>query len=505
MVQISANDLPIGTIINSGGDSYKIIQVLGAGGFGIAYKALDIGLEREVALKEYFPFDCAVRSGTSVVPVPDPERRRFFDKGLEAFLLEALALAKFDIDNIVKIYKNFKANGTAYFVMPLLQGQSLDKLIGKRRFREEEALEIILPILDGLKIVHKRKLLHLDIKPANIYLATVEGLVKPRPTLIDFGAARRKFGVSSQSVELIFTPGYAPLEQYSTKGNVGPWTDIYALCATLYEMLSGVCPPEPNMFGEKGHNQIKPLHKINSAVSEKLSKLIMQGLAIRYQERPQTIDEFLLRLEDKSSQTETSKSSSVSLQFWTTKPLWRLWLALSLVVFTGVGLLTNFIPMLITFSAFVGALLFGLSWFSKHSNSDISDPIEDNFPPQSGLDKDLTLAEPLKLYFRTESSGHFNGMEVALSQELLAGRDDKQVNIVLKQSSISGKHAKFSPIDGRPGWCRASDLGSRNKTYYALPSDKDGWQIIEGGTSVELPRGSLICLASEQTVVIELR
>lgn len=215
---------------------YRIDRVLGGGGFGITYLAQDVNLQLPVAIKEYFPANVAVRAEDRSVQVRSPESAERFDWGLERFVDEARALASFRHPNIVRVLRYFKENGTAYIVMDYESGDPL-KLWAARQPGLDQAtlLRLVYPLLDGLEAVHKLNFLHRDIKPDNIYIRA-DG----SPVLLDFGAARRVS--SDHDMTNIVSPGFAPFEQYHSKGNQGPWTDLYSLGAVLYWLTTGHKP-----------------------------------------------------------------------------------------------------------------------------------------------------------------------------------------------------------------------------------------------------------------------
>ncbi len=221
---------------------YAIETVLGHGGFGVTYLARDTTLGALVAIKEYLPGEIAQRDGTMRV-LPNPERQavRDYQAGLRNFVKEARALAHFKHPHIVRVLRFLEANGTAYVVMEYEEGQSLADYLKRHGPRLDEAtiLRVFIPILNGLHAVHEAKMLHLDIKPENIYLRK-DG----SPMLIDFGSARRAMTVTSRARRIALTHGYAPIEQYPDKGNPGTWTDIYALGASIYRCLSGKRPDD---------------------------------------------------------------------------------------------------------------------------------------------------------------------------------------------------------------------------------------------------------------------
>ena len=204
---------------------YEILAELGAGSFGITYKAWDHRLQTYVALKEYLPLEFAVRETDSATVAPRSEKvTHQFQFGLKGFLEEARTLAQFRDARIVRITNFMEANGTAYLVMDYEEGESLDGLLRReqRRLEEPEVLRVMIPVLEGLCIVHRAGVLHRDVKPANIYLRA-----QGSPLLLDFGAARHALGEETQNLTSIVTPGYGPFEQYQRTGKQGPWTDVY--------------------------------------------------------------------------------------------------------------------------------------------------------------------------------------------------------------------------------------------------------------------------------------
>jgi serine/threonine protein kinase len=236
--------LPAQTLLNG---QFVVGRVLGKpGGFGITYLGFDRQLRTAVAIKEYLPRDLAMRAadGASVL-AQSADDDRLFRYGLAQFLEEARTLAKLDHPNIVRVRQFFEANGSAYLVMDYYHGLSLAEYLARQpdeRLPERTALDLIQPILDGLRAVHAKGFLHRDIKPGNIYLARTDaGAV--RPILLDFGAARSAVGSRSRSLSIVLSEGYAPFEQYHRRGEQGPWSDVYATAAVLYRSVTGRTPP----------------------------------------------------------------------------------------------------------------------------------------------------------------------------------------------------------------------------------------------------------------------
>jgi serine/threonine protein kinase len=233
------NALPSGFQLSE----YTIESVLGHGGFGITYLAHDTTLDAKVAIKEYLPHQIAQRESKNAHVLPHPSRDavRDYHWGLKNFVKEARALAQFKHPHIVRVLRFFEANGTAYMVMEYEHGQSLAQYLKQEGPRLEEAtlLRIFIPILNGLHAVHEAKMLHLDIKPENIYIRADGSAI-----LIDFGSARQAIAAQSHGQRIALTHGYAPMEQYPDKGQPGPWTDIYAIGAAMYRCVSGKKPDD---------------------------------------------------------------------------------------------------------------------------------------------------------------------------------------------------------------------------------------------------------------------
>lgn len=272
---------------------YLAGRVLGEpGGFGVTYLGWDAQLERMIAIKEFLPRDLAGRATTAATVFPHSEKEAtLFRYGLDRFLEEARTLAKFDNAHIVRVQDFFEANGTAYLVMPYYPGLSLSAFLAESggRLPSQAAVGILMPILDALREVHAKAVLHRDIKPQNIYLTD-----SSLPILLDFGAARAALGERSRSMSAILTEGFAPFEQYGG-GQQGPWTDVYAAAATLYCVVTGKVPT--SAIERKIEDTIERPDAI-APVSKELSDAIMAGLAVDWRQRPQTVSEWQLRFRD---------------------------------------------------------------------------------------------------------------------------------------------------------------------------------------------------------------
>ena len=229
---MSAQALPAGY----GLQEYRIEKLLGVGGFGLTYLALDENLKLRVALKEYMPGELALRGADHSIQASSAETAESFGWGKRRFLDESRTLASFRHPHIVRVMRFFEANGTAYMVMEFVEGAPLSEWIKTRRPLAEAALgSLAKPLLDGLEVVHKAGYTHRDIKPGNIYMRE-DGA----PVLLDFGSAR----MQASELTAVVSPGYAPFEQYHTQGNQGPWSDLYAFAGVLYWIVTGNRPHE---------------------------------------------------------------------------------------------------------------------------------------------------------------------------------------------------------------------------------------------------------------------
>ena len=275
---------------------YELIEKLGQGAFGMTYLALDTHRNRPVVLKEYFPSNAAVRTtGQTQVSLLSHSKQDDFDEGLRRFRREAQVLSEFDHPNVVKVIGLFDANGTAYFVMEHVEGQSLEDLLkstGNRAFTETEIQKNVLPMLNGLEAVHNKALLHLDIKPDNI-LTSKYG----QPLLIDFGGARYSTSQASQDhSSMVATHGYAPPEQYSLKQQQTAATDIYAVGITLYHMMApGVEIPDSKdrqtAYQDQLPDPLPPIRDVARGYSEALYNVVDACTRLSKVKRPQSIDE----------------------------------------------------------------------------------------------------------------------------------------------------------------------------------------------------------------------
>lgn len=292
---VSANCLPVGLQVGE----YRILDVIGEGGFGVVYRALDLALDREIALKEFMPSTLAGRRDSSFVHVR-PQHKGAFDAGLRSFINEGRLLARFSHPALVHVYRFFEENGTAYMVMHYYKGRTLaSDLQNKREIINQAWVSTILsPILDVLEVLHAADCYHRDISPDNIFLQQ-DG----SPVLLDFGAARRIIGDLTQALTMVLKPGFAPIEQYVDDGAMpqGAWTDVYQLGALMYLMVTGCTPP--TSVARMINDPLRVLTPDEApGFSVEFLQAIHRALAVRPTDRPQSISELKNSLKMHESQ-----------------------------------------------------------------------------------------------------------------------------------------------------------------------------------------------------------
>lgn len=284
-----AYHLAPGEILNH---KYIVGTAIDSGGFGIIYRAWDAQMEQVVAIKEYFPNGVVSRvPGQNDVIVYSGKNREVFRKGVDRFLVEARNMAEFSQPDIVALYDYFEENNTAYIVMEYLDGISFKEYLKERggRIPSEEVVDITLHVLAALEEIHSHHIIHRDISPDNIFLCS-----NHRVKVIDFGAARFSSGEESSNFSTIVKPGYAPAEQYRTKSRQGPFTDLYALGACMYQAATGEKPQES--LARAMHDDLRPPKELNPEVPEYLSDIIMKAMAMDEDERFQSSEEFMKAL-----------------------------------------------------------------------------------------------------------------------------------------------------------------------------------------------------------------
>ena len=340
------NALPPGTRF----EEYRLDAVLGAGGFGITYRAYDANLDKFVAIMEYLPSEFATRAEQYTVVPQSSTDAQDYHWGLNRFLEEARTLARFDHPHLNKVYRFFESNGTAYMVLEYVQGETLSDRLSRDRQLPEESLQRLLDeVLSGLAVIHEAGYVHRDIKPGNLMLREEDGSA----VVLDFGAARQAVGQRSKAITSILTPGYAPVEQYDGKvDRVGAWTDIYALGMVAYRCISGLIDGElpdavARMLAQSREEAV--LLPANEAGKGKYTDMLLEAIdwamEVDEHDRPQSVEIWRQALAGggrrKSSAKPVRKSAAQSTRGATTGRSWPSWsnvmLTLIMVSLLGVG------------------------------------------------------------------------------------------------------------------------------------------------------------------------
>ncbi len=284
-----------GVLLN---ERYIVGKVIGYGGFGVTYIAYDCVLQFKTAIKEYLPSEFATRMlGQTNVTIFGGNKHEQFIDGLNKFTDEAKKLAKFHSEEgIVKVFNTFEENNTAYIVMEYLDGETLaDYLEREKTIPSDKAIEMMKPVIGSLKNVHKHGIIHRDIAPDNVFI-TKKGDVK----LIDFGAARYATATHSRSLTVMIKPGYSPEEQYRSRGDQGSHTDVYAVAATMYKMITGHTPPDAlerrAYFENKGKDTLPPIRKYVRDIDTNVETAILNALNVRIEDRTPDMETFLNEL-----------------------------------------------------------------------------------------------------------------------------------------------------------------------------------------------------------------
>ena len=435
-VEVFYSEEPIhmlpGTILY---DRYIIGRVLGFGGFGVTYIAWDGKLEQKVAIKEYLPSEFSTRMpGQTRITVFNGEKTQQFYDGLHKFVDEAKRLAKFQNESgIVRIYDSFEENHTAYIVMEYLEGETLSTYLKREgTIQENQAVALLLPIMESLSTVHEEGLIHRDIAPDNIFITT-SGAVK----LIDFGASRYATTTHSRSLTVIVKPGYSPEEQYRSRGDQGPHTDVYAVAATLYKMITGKTPPDAMERRAKYENQNKDIlvapHKLTKNISVNREIAILNALNVRVEDRTPDIATFMEELQaDRPAKRRYGKIRKIDVYTW---PLW----------------VKIAVPSLMAILITLGALILtGVISFSKYSNKVV---VPDNIviaPDVEGMVKNDAVTQINSAKLNAIISGNVESEYIAAGKILVqhpVGGTFLEINgtVYLTVSSGSGVEP---PIDG---------------------------------------------------------
>jgi len=294
-----------------------VVRRISSGGFGIVYLALD-GDGQQVAIKEYLPASLATRAPAELQPVVAPEKLSLYRLGLKSFFEEGRSLAQISHASVVSVLNFFRENETVYMVMNYLEGATLQEFIVTARelkaekvFRESTIRSLFDEVLRGLRIVHQHKMLHLDIKPANIFITNDDKAV-----LIDFGAAREVLSKEGNFIRPMYTPGFAAPEMYRRDSQLGPWTDIYAIGACIYACMQGIPPNEAPQRQDKDRLALA-LNKLRGVYSDNLIEVVEWCMAMDPLSRPQSVFALQKELsrEGERRYTKLSMQERMRMQF----------------------------------------------------------------------------------------------------------------------------------------------------------------------------------------------
>ncbi|MEN9842936.1 MAG: hypothetical protein RLZZ612_765 [Pseudomonadota bacterium] len=295
---------------------YRIVRKLAAGGFGVVYLAID-PQGQQVAVKEYLPASLATRGQGELMPQVAPDKLSLYRLGLKSFFEEGRALAQISHPSVVSVLNFFRENDTVYMVMNYLEGGSVQDFIITARelkrpkvFRESTIRSLFDEVLRGLRIVHQHKMLHLDIKPANIFITDDN-----RAVLIDFGAAREVLSKEGNFTRPMYTPGFAAPEMYRRDSSMGPWTDIYAIGACIYACMQGYPPNDAPQRQEKDRLSLA-MSRLRGVYSDNLIEVVEWCMALDPLSRPQSVFSLQKELnrEVERSYTKLTMTEKIRLQ-----------------------------------------------------------------------------------------------------------------------------------------------------------------------------------------------
>ncbi len=313
MSKVKPSPLPPDTVVGG----YRIVRKVAAGGFGLVYLAMDPE-GQQVAIKEYLPSSLATRAPGELMPQVQPEKLSLYRLGLKSFFEEGRSLAQISHPSVVSVLNFFRENETVYMVMNYLEGAALQDFIVTARelkqtkvFRESTIRSLFDEILRGLRIVHQHKMLHLDIKPANVFITDDN-----KSVLIDFGAAREVLSKEGNFIRPMYTPGFAAPEMYRRDSSMGPWTDIYAIGACMYACMQGYPPNEAPQRQEKDRIAIA-LARLRGVYSDNLIEVVEWCMSLDALSRPQSVFALQKELsrEGERRYTKLSVAEKVRMQF----------------------------------------------------------------------------------------------------------------------------------------------------------------------------------------------
>ena len=478
------NTLPAGTRLGE----FEIIGLVGIGGFGIVYLAEDHSLGRRVALKEYMPSSLAARGQGLQVTVKSQRHVETFEAGRRSFVNEARLLAQFDHPALVKVYRFWEANGTAYMVMPYYEGLTLKRTLQQMKGQPDEAWlrRLLAPLLDALEVMHAAQVFHRDIAPDNIMLLSGE-----RPLLLDFGAARHVISDMTQALTVILKPGYAPIEQYAEMPELkqGAWTDIYALAAVVHLAIVGRTPPPA--VGRAVNDTMQPLaQQLAGRYSDAFLRAIDRGLAVQPKDRPQTVAEFraLLGLDHASAMTAPASPAGGSTAHAAAR--------------TADAAKPSRSPLLMAGVVVALALAAGGYWLSQRPATQTAAraPETPAAPPASDAARTTPIAPETAAAVVppvTVPAGPFNALDEI--DRIFQQRDrDHSVTVALEKAQvrIGRDRLSFRVSSSKPGYLYVLMVGTDKQHFYKLfPNAVDTRNRIAAGQSIALPRSGWVMVA----------
>ncbi|HEX8614941.1 MAG TPA: serine/threonine-protein kinase [Telluria sp.] len=451
----AANALPAGARLGE----FEILDVIGSGGFGIVYLAYDHSLERRIALKEYMPSSLAARTRGARVTVNSARHADTFQAGLRSFINEARLLARFDHPSLLKVYRFWEGNGTAYMVMPYCRGPTLTQALRDMRQPPDEAWlrALLAPLLDALETIHTEQCFHRDIAPDNILM-----LADDRPLMLDFGAARRAIAGMAQNFTIILKPGYAPIEQYTGAASMrqGPWTDIYALAAVVHFAITGR-PPAPSV-ARMMSDPHEPLARTAAGrYSDAFLQVIDRALAVKPEQRPQSIAQLRSLLERSAAQPAVAASTVAAPS---TARARYLAMAAALML-----------------AAAAGSAVYVMS--PGRAPALVAPALVAQAPPGAPAPGPAAAQD-------VPAGAAVNPLEV-LDRIVQASNRDHAVTVSVAEPQVRiGKdRLRFSLRSSRPGYVYVLMVGSDRAQFWLLfPNDVDKDNRIGAGHTLELPR-----------------
>ena len=480
---------------------YLIGNAIGEGGFGITYIGMDLNLEVKVAIKEYYPQGAAVRdcrTNDSTVWSYSKSTQVFFEEGREKFINEAKTIAKFrNVPEIVGVIEFFRENQTAYIVMEYLDGQTLKQYLKANggKIPAEELLRMMKPLISSLGKVHSQGLIHRDISPDNIMLMKDRSI-----KILDFGGARDFISQSGKSLSVMVKHGYAPEEQYRSHGDQGPWTDVYALCATMYRCITGKIPPEA--LDRLYEDELKPISSFNVDCPKYIEEAILKGLSVRKDGRYQSMEELYDALykeqkkpekptkSDKKKKENPTKSGNNKTKFIIAAGAT---VAVGIAVIAGVGIKMKQPDEKVVAKAMVTPTP---SAKDEIKATATSTPKTDSIPESIKTKNDINIIKKDEVYYALGSVNVYADCKLS---EVSMGTVQIGQKLISTGVSEDGKWIEVE-IDGQIGYVRAewtsktipeniTDISTgtdRKKSYYLSVSDGEGSGYYAQGEKAEI-------------------